>query len=281
MAPAAYCRPCSVGEAVALKAERNGSAVFLAGGTDLMLRLRRPFHGLLIDIGAAGLDRVCLENGNLHIGATVTAHRLVTDPFLREHAPLLAAAASQLGSPQVRSRATVGGNAANASPAADLPCALAALDAAAVLRGPHGERRVPVLELASGPGRTVCAGDELIAGFDIPVREQRCAFLKLGLREAQSIAVASAAVSASLDSGGCVARLAITCGSVAPRIVRAVSVEAALTGTRPEPAGIEVASRLVIRDISPISDVRAGSGYRSAVMIGLVRRALLEALPCA
>ena len=279
-AAAGYCRPGSIEEAIALKSRFDGAAVFLAGGTDLMLRLPRPFRGLLIDLRATGLDRVSLEGDALHIGAMVTAHRLAADPFFRRRAPLLAAAALQLGSPQIRSCATIGGNAVNASPAADLPCALAALEATALLRGPDGERRLPVLALATGPGRTVCASDELLVGFEVPLKDVRSAFEKLGLREAQAIAVSSVAVAASFQAGGRISRLVVACGSVAPRIVRAASVEQALVDVRPDRLSIEEASRLVLRDISPISDVRGSADYRRVATVGILRRALERVMPC-
>lgn len=275
-----YFRPGSIEEAVALKSQYDGGSIFLAGGTDLMLRLPRPFRGTLIDLSLVGMNRVAPAEGVLHIGAMVTVHRLATDPACRMRAPLLAEAALQLGSPQIRSRATIGGNAMNASPAADLPCALAALEAVAVLRGRFGERCVPVLSLAQGPGRTVCGPDELLAGFEVPFSAGKYSFQKLGMRDAQAIAVSSVAVAGSLHPDGRIARLAIACGSVAPQIVRAESVEQALAGSRPDAGMIDEASRLVLQDISPISDVRGSAAYRRAATVGILRRALSEVLPC-
>jgi len=276
-----YCRPRSIDQAIAFKADAHGHAVFLAGGTDLMLRLPKPYPGLLIDLGSADLADVTRAGNLLLVGAMVTAQRLVSDPLIREHAPLIRDAAIQLGSPQVRSRATIGGNVINASPAADLTCALVALEATAILRGPQGSRRVSVLDLAIGPGRTVCAAEELLAGFELPIRSGRSCFWKLGLRAAQSIAVASVAVNATIQSDGRTDRVTIACGSVAPHVVRAHTVEKCLAGAVPGLRSLEEAARLVLEDIAPISDVRGSAAYRRAATVGILRRALGEVLSCA
>ena len=151
-APFAYRAPTSVSEAVALLTEHGDEAHVLAGGQSLLpmmaLRLARP--SMLVDVGRVA-ELGGLHNGNgLSIGATVTQRRLERSALVAEHCPLLLQALPLIAHPPIRTRGTIGGSLAHADPAAELPAVAAALDAEVVLRGPGGERVVPVARLLRG-----------------------------------------------------------------------------------------------------------------------------------
>lgn len=265
-----YVRPASADEAVRIKRQYGARAVYLAGGSDLLVH--RPADvEVAIDIRHCGLGYVLDGSDELVIGgaallrdAEVAVHNVATGMLalaFRDTAPWL-----------IRNAATVAGNIANASPAADSVPALLALDAELVLLG-EKEERVPVGSVLSGPHRTTL-GDRLIREIRLPaaVSRRRGVFTKLS-RSRSDIAQVNLAV--SLVDDGAVARdVRIVLGAVAPTAVRASSAEALVEG-RPlaeiDLTGVESAVR---DDISPISDWRASADYRSRMAHVLVRRAL-------
>ncbi|GHV74091.1 molybdopterin dehydrogenase FAD-binding protein [Spirochaetia bacterium] len=170
----------------------SGRYILAAGGTDCLVKFggRMSPRCRLIDIsGAAELRGISLEHDELRIGALETMTSLSEDDRVKQHAPCLAAAAAKVGSWQIRNRATVGGNVANASPAADTPSALAALDAVVLLTSRKGSRELPVPAFLTGPNRSALEPGELIRAFRIPLRHGRVsAFGKIGSRTELSIA---------------------------------------------------------------------------------------------
>lgn len=275
-----YLRPATAQEAVGLKTDHGDKAVFLAGATDLMIKLPRGFAGVLIDLTYAGIDTVERKDGKLRIGACATATSLIQDAQVGAQLPLLVLAARELGSPKIRNQATVGGNACNCSPCADMVCALTALDAEAVLLSMRGERSIPLSEFAKGPGVTHLADDELFLRVEVEPQKGAGAYHKLGLRNAQAIAVCSVGCVAQTDAGGVISHVAIACGSVAPKIARAVEAEKLLQGQALSPELLKQAADLVDRDIQPIDDLRASAHYRRVATVGMAHRALKEVLPC-
>jgi CO/xanthine dehydrogenase FAD-binding subunit len=175
---------------------------------------------------------------------------------------MLAAAAREIGGPQIQNRGTLGGNIANASPAGDTLPVLAAADAVVVIASSTGTRRVPFLEFYTGYRRTVLAAHELIVAVEVPRVRGRQWFRKVGTRAAQAISkVVMAAVD---DSGGEPARIAI--GSVGPTVLRLPSTEAALAAG----ARIDEAQRMLLDEIAPIGDVRSTADYRRRVAANLL-----------
>ncbi len=168
-----YVRPASLGEAIALLAERGPDARPLAGGTDLIIRLRdgsiRP--EVVVDIKAIPeLDAGIRQDGDrLVIGARAVMTDIAADARVRRHFPALAEAALVVGSAQIRNRATLAGNLCNASPAADTAPALLVYGATVVAAGSAGERRLPVDELWVRSGVTTLAGDELVTAVELPI----------------------------------------------------------------------------------------------------------------
>lgn len=255
----------------------------LAGGTDLLVKVRagtaRP--GLLVDVSRVetlrGLSR--LRDG-LSIGAALPLADLLGDAAVRDAYPLLAAVVRSLGSTQIRSRATLGGNLANASPAADGALALLAYDARVTLASRAGSRVLPLREFLRGPGRTALARGEYIRSIALPAPGAAPSFFfhKVGRRRALTIAIASVAGLLSLENG-VVVDVRIAAGSVAPTPLRLGQVEGALRGRRLDAALARAAGDLASREVAPITDVRASAEYRRDVTGQLVARFLSEALP--
>ncbi len=262
-------RPRDLGEALSLLAE-DPSAVPVAGGTDLVvqLRARRRHAPVLVDIGALGLDRIAVEGNALVIGAAATMDAIARSAAVREHTPALATAAGQVGAWPIQCRATLGGNLANASPAADTAPPLLTAGATVTAAFPSGQRRIPVLDLFEGPGTTRLAPGELITSVSIPLdpvpagarRVDR--FLKLGPRREQIISVVSLALRATLLADGALADVRIAVGAAAPTPVRAPAAESVLEDRPPGGAARREAARALQEDIAPIDDIRATARYR-------------------
>lgn len=190
----------------------------------------------------------------LSIGALTTFSEIGKSPIVRTRAPMLAAAAREIGAVQIQNRGTIGGNIANASPAGDSLPVLAAADASLVLLSAAGTRRVAFTGFYTGYRRSVMRPDEVVAAVEIPRVEGRQWFRKVGTRAAQAISkVAMAAVRAPHPR--------IAFGSVAPTVVRVPKTEALLG----EGGSIEEARRVLMTEISPIDDIRSTAEYRRRV----------------
>ena len=166
-----YERPDTLDAALALLAEHGDDAKVLAGGHSLLpvMKLRLAAPELLIDIGRLGELRYSRVDGDhLAIGAGTRHHDLATSDVVAAEAPLLGAVARTVGDPQVRHRGTLGGSLAHADPASDLPAAVLALGGAIVMRGPRGERQVPVEEFFTGLFSTALEPDELVVEIRVP-----------------------------------------------------------------------------------------------------------------
>jgi xanthine dehydrogenase FAD-binding subunit len=266
-----YVAAATLEDAVAAVAT---GAVPLAGGTDLLVAWERRAHPeALCDLQRVpGLRGIEERDGRIWIGALTTHAEVAAAPLLLAAAPLLREAAATIGAVQVRTRGTVGGNVANASPAGDVLCALYALDAAVELRGPSGARSLPIADFVKGPRRTALAAGEILTGVSFPrPGPELQGYEKLGLRAAQAIAVVSLAVRLQLD-GGVVRNANLALGSVAPTPVRAPAAEAALRGRPLDAATVRAAARALSATATPIDDVRASADYRRAMAGVLLER---------
>lgn len=265
-----FYQPMTVEEALRLKAQLGSTARFLAGGTDVVVMLKKGRLELesIIDLGRLdSLGQVREEGDRTFVGATRRHRQLEDHPVAA-----LAQAARTVGGPQIRNRGTIGGNVGTASPAGDVSVALLALDAYVELVSERGVRELPLSAFFLGVGKTAIAPDELIMGFRF-LTPARSGFLKLGKRNAVAIAVVSAA--ASLSPRGEV-RLAL--GSVAPTPLRLHETEAFLAKEGLSAASIEVAADLARREARPITDHRASAEYRRDVSGVLVKRILAQLL---
>lgn len=282
-APFVYRRPASVREALDLLAT-TPDAKLLAGGQSLLplLNLRLATPPVIVDMGRLGgaLDEIRADGGELVIGAAVRTARLERDPLVREHAPLLAVAASHVGHPAIRNRGTLGGTVAHADPAAELPAALRALDAGIVVAGLGGERRVAADEFFLGPLTPALGAAEMVTAVRVPVArpEDRFGFAELA-RRAGDYAYAGAAVRLAL-AGGVLRGVRIALLAAGPTPLLARVAMAALEGQAPAGGRLAEAAMLAAeRDCDPAGDLHASSQYRREAVGLVTRRALDEALP--
>ncbi len=274
-----YHQPESLPDAVALAARFGEEASFLAGGTDLMVQIERgrvaPRHiiGLHRVPSLAGIE----ANGGIVLGAGVTHRAIERARALGGALRCLVEGAEVIGGHQVRNVATVGGNLANASPAADLVPCLLALDGTVRLVGPGGERELPLERFLLGPNRTARRPDELLTRVSLPAppAHSSSAFLKAGRRRAMEISVVCVAARLTLDASRerCLeARIAL--GAVAPTTIRAREAERALEGRPVGGEAFERAAAAAQEACRPIDDVRASAAFRRHLVGVLVRRAL-------
>ena len=273
-----YEAPACVEDAVALLSKHGPQARVLAGGTDLLAQMRAGLRhpALFVDVKRIPELLEVRESADaISIGAAAPAALVREHPALVRHFPGLAEAVALIGSEQIQGRASVGGNLCNASPAADTTPALLVNDAVAELAGPSGRRRLPALELCTGPGRTVLAPGELLVALHIahPPPRTADAYLRLIPRSEMDIAVVGAAVRVSLGPDGRCSDARVALGAVGPTAFRVPDAEAALVGTT-----LDAAARARLMDAAraaarPIDDKRGTVAYRRQVAGVLARRA--------
>lgn len=274
-----YCRPTTLAEAIEAL-QRPGSRP-LAGGTDLLVRLRegREDVAMVVDIsGIPALGRIGVQGEEIFLGAMVTFRQLMDSALIRYEAPILARAAAAVGSPQIRNRGTIGGNIMNASPAGDTLPALLALDATVILSGMGGERRLPLAELLAGPYRTRALPGEVLTEIRFPrlPAGYGSSFLKLGRRNALAIARINIAAVLHVEARRIrTARLAV--GAVTPVPRRFSEAEAVLNGASLGDEVFEAAAREVAAAMVRDAGRRPSFAYKIPAVQALVRRALREA----
>ncbi len=278
MKPFEYYEPTSVQEVIELLDRFGPSARILAGGTDLVVRMKRGATALdqVVNVKKiGGLDHITADEDGLHIGPLTKLADIADDPLVKLHCPALAEGADTVGTPQVRNLGTLGGNICNASPCADTAPALLVSDARVTLLGKKGSRKVPLAEFFTGPGRTCMGHSEMLVDLFIPFQPEgtRQTYLKLGPRRAADISVVGVAVSLSFDGETC-SRARIAMGSVAPTPLRASETEALLEGKAVEQLNPQEAGKKASAEARPISDVRGSEEYRSDMVSTLVERAV-------
>ena len=276
----AYARPASLEEAVALLAEHGPDARVLAGGTDLVIRLRdgsaRPT--VVVDLKrirdlAPGIRMV---GDMLEIGATTVMTDIAADPLVRRNAPALAEAAAVVGSVQIRNRATLAGNICNASPAADTAPALLVHAATVVAIGPGGTRRIPLDEFFVRSGVTTLARGEIVTAIEIPAPASRITSAHQRRTRRRGHDLASVTLCCGVDDAG-VTRVAF--GSVGPRPLLRLDTAGVLADPSASPEARAAAFETIFTDARPSArSMRAGPEYRVAMLRVLGRRALATAL---
>jgi carbon-monoxide dehydrogenase medium subunit len=262
----AYERPDTLEGALALLAEHGEDAKVLAGGHSLLpvMKLRLAAPELVIDIGRlTELRYFRVEGAELAIGAGSRHHDVATSEVVTAEAPLLGAVARTVGDPQVRHRGTLGGSLAHADPASDLPAAVLALGATVVLRGPRGERRVPITDFFTGVFSTAAEPDELIVEVRVPRTGGSGWAYEKFTRRANDWAIVGVAV---VDD-----RVGLVNMGSTP--LRAWATEEALAGG----ASIADAAALADRGTEPPADLAGTPAYRRHLVRVLTRRALTSA----
>lgn len=278
-----YADPATLAEARALLLAQGNAASLMAGGTDLLVEIKEQVRvpRLVVDLKRiAGLDTLQVDaDGALRFGALVTARRLETDARVRARWPGLHQAVTELGSIQVRHRATVVGNICRASPSADTLPPLIADGAMLHVHGAGGDRPVAMEDFFTGPGRTVLRPGEIVLQLRVPPPARRSGrvYIKHGRRKAMELATVGVAAAVTLDDGGRIADARIALGAVAPTPIRARRAEAALVGEKPGDSLFARAAELAMEESRPIGNVRASAAYRREMVGVLTRRAVQRA----
>lgn len=281
-----YYAPSTLREACEILGELRGKAAPLAGGTDILVNMKKgltaPEH-LISLTRIDGLDSLTSDSskGQTRIGACMTASDLIRTDAVRTRLSALGEAARSLGTPLIRNRATLGGNLVTARPAADLVPSLMAYDARIRLNSLAGDRIVGLDAFFLGPGKTAIREDEILSEVivDLPPSRSGCAYLKLGVRKALEIGMANVAAFLALDEReGTVREARIVLGAVAPFPMRASSAEGILKGETPGEALFEKAGEIAAGESRPIDDFRGSADYRRDMVKVLTKRALHAAL---
>lgn len=254
-----------------------------AGGTDLMVLFEggRLPRGKYVSLwGLKDLSGIHATSDAVTLGALTTYTEVLAHPLLRAEFPLLCRAATETGGVATQNRGTLGGNIANASPAADSPPALLVYDAELELLSARGARRVPYHQFHTGYRRMDLRDDEIIRGITLPRGRAswRQAYRKVGTRMAQAISKVCFAAAADMD-GDVVRDVRIAFGSVAPMVLRCARAEASVRGRRPDSSAREAARAALSHDIAPIDDIRSTAEYRMRVAENLLIQFLSELTP--
>jgi carbon-monoxide dehydrogenase medium subunit len=278
-----YRTPSHAAEAAALLASDPGGARVLGGGTWLIPEMSRgeARPRMIIDLSRAGLATIDqtgdeLTVGGLTVGAMATYADLLDSPLVARVSPLLALVAGSItGGWSIRNQGTVGGSVVAARPQSDIPAALVACGAQAVLHGPRGTRRLPVAELIDGPMSTTLGPGELVAAFEIPASPTGVGYSKLK-RGASSWPIVTASAIVTVERGTCTsARLVLGAAAATPIVV---DVAEALVGSSITGTALQAAQRVAAAAVTePWDDMLAPGDYRAAVAGPVARRALTMA----
>jgi aerobic carbon-monoxide dehydrogenase medium subunit len=271
--------PATTKEAVALLAKEKGKAFVLAGGTDLLVKMKAGMlePDLVVDIkrikGMA--DIKSSGGGAFTIGAAVPCSTLSDNKALLKAWPGIVEAAQLIGSKQVQGRCTMVGNLCNASPAADSVPALIAAAAKVVIAGPKGKRKIAVEDIPAGVGRTILKKGEIIEAIELPKRPSRSgdAYLRFIPRTEMDIAVVSAGINLTLDKAGVITDARVTLGAVATTVLLVKDAAKAIIGTKLDDAAKKKLADACSAACKPIDDKRGTIEFRTEVAGVLARRA--------
>jgi carbon-monoxide dehydrogenase medium subunit len=281
--PFDFYQPATLAEASRLLKENGPGGRFLAGGTDLVIAMKEK--GLLpkyvVDLKRVpGLSGIRENNdGTITIGALTTMYAIETSPVITKKYPFLAQSAAEVGSIQIRNRATIGGNMANATPSADVAPGLIALNATAKIASADAERTVALEEFFRGPGQNIMNADEILTEITIPKTGAQLVgeYIKFSPRDMMDLAYIGVAVAYNFGSDKKCQGVRIVLGAVAPTPIRAKNSEALLEG---KALTEELATKVgdeAAKESKPISDVRSSADYRRAMVGVMTKRAILNA----
>ncbi|MBI2918274.1 MAG: xanthine dehydrogenase family protein subunit M [Chloroflexi bacterium] len=273
-----YLAPTTLQEACAMLQQHQGQAKLLAGGTDLLVNMKRRDETPQYVIGlkqVSGLDYV-RDGDTLHIGPLAVLHQLELSPAVRQKWPILVEACDHFGSTQIRNLATVAGNLCSASPSADMATPLIVLGARLKLKSASGERQVAADQFFVAPFKTVMREDEILADIEVPALSERAAavYERHSLREAMDHALVGVSVMVQLGRGTTCQDAHIALGACAPTPRRAPKAEAALRGKQLTAEVIAEAAKTASTDADPRTDPE----YKRQIVEVLTRRALNRAL---
>ena len=272
-----YISPKTKEEVLEILKQERSEACLVAGCSNVLpyIKDKKLPAKLLLDIsGIEELNYIKKSEGKLCIGAATTISDLINSKIIREECNILYQAAEQFADPTIRNSATIGGNLADASPAADVAPPLLVLDAVLEVESIDGKREISLKDFFVGPRKTVLHDDEMITSIKIKddsINKNGC-FIKLGLRQAMAISLATVALILEVEKDK-VADVRIAMGSIAPTPLRLIKVEGFLKNKKINDELIEEAIKKVREEIKPIGDVRASAEYRRYVSGILFKRA--------
>jgi CO/xanthine dehydrogenase FAD-binding subunit len=266
--------PNSLNDVLSLLASEAGRWKPFAGGTDLMVLLEagKLAHRNYINIwNLKELRGIDVNDNHITLGALTTYTDVQENSILRAEFPMLCQAASETGGLAIQNRGTLGGNIVNASPAADSPPALLAYDAEVELVSTQGSRWVPYQGFHTGYKQMAIRPDELLSRIRLPRNTSGAKhyYRKVGTRKAQAISKVCFAALGRTNNGQ-IEDVRIVVGSVAPIVVRCVQTESALRGQQPDSTTVKSAQASLLREISPIDDIRSTANYRLQVAANLL-----------
>ncbi len=281
MAQLEHFAPRSLKEAISLLREHGDKAEVIAGGTDLLVRMKKgdalPDFFISIE-GIQELDYIKddIKDG-LRIGARTAIRSIANSTLIRERCNIIADAAGMLGTPTIRNQATIGGNLCNAAPSADMAPALMVLGAQLKFRGGDGHRVMPVEGFFTGPGQARLGGNEILTEIQVPNRPSgyRAIYLKQTRSRGADLAIVGVAALVIMD-GEIIKDVKIALGAVAPTPIRAKEAEEILKGKKPDDKILEACGEAASLESSPIDDVRSSAAYRKKLVKVLVKRAIKQ-----
>jgi aerobic carbon-monoxide dehydrogenase medium subunit len=278
-----YLRPTSVEEVCQVISESDDNVKVLAGGTDLLIRMKHKvlFPTKLISLrDVPGLSSIEFSaDKGLTINSMVRLSAIENSPDICKNYPSIAESAATVGSLQVRNRATIGGNICNAAPSADLLPILMAYDATAVITNGSSERTISLDDFIVGPGKTILERGELLKSITIPAPSPSSfgKYLK-AFRSALDLAVVGVGAVVEFDAGQTVCRkLKLILGAVGPTPIRALEAEKLAAGQELDDQLIEKISLMAAEEARPISDIRGTASYRKTLVSANTRRVLVAA----
>lgn len=272
-----YLRPANLKETFQLLTSYSGSAKILAGGTDLLIQQALESSPEIVVISMRDIEDFRqikqTAEGDIFIGAMLRHAEVAQSSLVNQYFPALAKASHWVGSPSIRSLATLGGNICNASPSADTAPPLLAYDARVIIVSPSGEKAIDLENFFTGPSTTILNSGEILKGFLLRPKSGEIAdYEKLGLRKAMEIAIVNACVAMAVDEHKRCSGIRIALGAVAPTPIRAEKAESILKDKRVTPELIQKCAEVAVEETKPISDIRASADYRKKMVHFLVKK---------
>jgi carbon-monoxide dehydrogenase medium subunit len=277
-----FLEPETFEEVHHLVEKNKGDAVLMAGGTDLLVNLKRKVIKAKVVISLEKIKSLkqvhYSESAGLTLGSMVTVSELVETPIIKQKFPLLAIAANKIGSPQIRNRATIGGNICTARPAGDTIGPLTAYGAEVQLVLGKETRWEPISKFITGPGKTTRKEGEVLAAIRIKPfpANTGVSYIKYGVRKAMEIAMVSVTTAITFNGDKC-EKATIVLGAVAPTFIRSNEAEESLVSQKVTLSAAEKAAELAAGGCRPITDVRASAEYRRDLVRVLTKRGIMEA----
>ncbi len=277
-----YCAATSPEEAVSILAQNPGKASIIAGGTDIMVNMKRRMVKPELLVSLHKLDQLrgfaLQDNDRYRIGVLSTMHEVAASSEIAGFFPALATAAGGMGSPQIRNRATIGGNLVSSRPAADTIGPLIAYDALVRLQGDSDDRLVPMDSFCTGPGECILFNNEIMTDIFLnkPKPGTRGVYVKFGTRKTMEISIISVTTVIQFDAGEVCQDARIVLGAVAPTFIRAPEAENLLKGQKITVELAQKAGEQAARNCNPITDIRATAEYRKMLVEAVTKKSILQ-----